>query len=131
MAGRIVSLNFPAPAGESAVTLSVSDPEIAAALQVVDEALVSHGFFRDSNPPEAGVTGFIASYSRRDKDGLIPLGGHPLIWFQHDRLEIAFAEGRVPGGRVSPDTKAAIDMLRTELISRYGSKRVRVERGPG
>jgi len=131
IAGRIVSLNFPSREGESAVTLSVSDPETVGALKVVDEALVSHGFVRDSNPPEMGLQGFIASYSRPDKYGLIPLGDQPLLWFQHDRLDIVFSEGRVPGGHISAPTKATIDMLRTELINHYGSKRVRVEHGPG
>jgi hypothetical protein len=99
-------------------------------IKVVDQALVVHGFVRDSNPPEAGRQGFIASYSRRNKYGLIPLGDNPLIWFQHDRLDIVFSEGRVPGGHISAATKATVDMLRTELINHYGSKRVRVEHGP-
>jgi hypothetical protein len=123
-----VALSFPASASQGTVSVSVSDTDVQEALKVIDSALVSHGFTRDPSPPEAGVQGFIASYARRGKDGLIPLGDNPLVWFHGGRLEVVFAGGRVP---ISASMKTSIDMLRKELSSHYGSERVRVEHGPG
>lgn len=125
---RIVALSFPASLSQGTVTVSVSDTDVQEALKVIDSALISHGFTRDSNAPEAVAQGFIAGYSRRDKDGLIPLGDNPGVWLHDGRLEVVFAGGRVP---ISASMQASVDMLRKELSSHYGSKRVRVEHGPG
>jgi hypothetical protein len=129
MASRIVSLNFPGQVSPSKMSLSVSDSEIKEAARVIDEALVSHGFLRDLNPPEKGMQGFIATYSRFNSKGLIPLGDHPLVWLDDGRLEIVFSEGRIQGGDVSTTTKVTVEMLRTALASHYESKRVTVEHG--
>ncbi len=128
MASRIVSLSFQASVSQSEVSPSVSDLEVKQALKVIDDSLVSHGFVRDLNPPEAHGHGFVASYSKFDDEGLVRL--RPLVWLVGDRLEVVFAEGRVPGGRISTATKATVNMLRTEMRSHYGSRRVTVEHGP-
>ena len=128
MAHRIVSLDFSAPAGQSKVSLSVSAPEITEALKIIDEALVSQGFVRDPNQAEASVRGFIASYSRRNAEGVIPLGDNPSIWLHDDKLEVVFNEGRMPGGQISTVT-TTVNILRTELSNHYGSKRVKIKHG--
>jgi hypothetical protein len=128
-ANRIVSVNFPSQVSPSKVSPSVSDSEIKEAATVIDEALVSNGFVRDSNPPEKGMQGFIATYSRFNSEGLIRLSDNPLVWLHDGRLEVVFSEGRIRGGDVSATTKATIEILRTALATHYGSKRVKVGHG--
>ena len=124
---RTVSLNFPTLPGESRVTLSAKGNEVQEALAVINDALISNGFIRNTNPPEANVQGFLASYSRRNGEGLVRLCDAPLVWLKADRLEVVFAEGRVSAGQVSAAAKRNADFLGTVLSSRYGKKRVKVQ----
>jgi hypothetical protein len=130
MASRVVSLSLPAATSGSVVSVPVTSTELQAALKTINDALVSQGFVRDASPDEAGVEGFVASYSRRDAQGYVPLGGHPLIWFKSGQLDIVFADGRVASGRVTAATRQAADSLAAELRSHYGKERVKVGRGP-
>ena len=124
----MVSVDFPTTPGKGKASISSSDTEVQEGLQIIDAALVSHGFVRDTNPSGASVPGFIASYSRRNSEGLIALGDCPVVWFRGNRLEVTFSEGRAPNYVA---TNAMVGVLRERLSSHYGSKRVTVERDPG
>ena len=128
MRGHVVSVTFPAAVGQGKASISPSDPEVEAVLRTIDEALVSRGFVRDVSPAEASVQGFIASYSRRNSEGLIELGDCPIVWLRGDRLEITFSEGRAPNYVAKNPT---VDALKKILSRHYGSKRVTVKRVPG
>ena len=123
--GRIVSLIFPPSMSDSTLALTTSDAQIHEALQIIDDTLVSDGFVRDSQPPDAGAPGFVASYSKFDSEGRVRR--RPLVWLQGGRLLVALGEGRVPGP-VGADIRNTVNQLETELIKHYGKKRVRVER---
>jgi hypothetical protein len=128
MASRMVSVSLPAASNGSTVTLTVESNEVQEALKAINDALVPQGFVRDASPDEPSVEGFLASYSRRDAEGYVRW--HPLIWFKSGRLDIVFAEGRIPGGRVSASTRQTADCLAAELRIHYGRERVKVGRGP-
>jgi hypothetical protein len=128
MASKTVSLAL--PASQANVTVSVDAPEVGEALALINNALVSKGFLQDTNPPEKAVQGFLASYSRPDGEGLIPLWDHPLVWFHDGRVDVVFAEGRHTSGYASSATRATVEFLRAELSNRYGRKRVTIKHGP-
>ncbi len=122
---RIVSLDLSHPHSAKAVALSVKDNEVREAVQVVGDTLVADGFVRDSNPPEASIQGFVTSYSKFDAEGRVTR--RPLVWFENNRLQVVFVEGRA-GVRADPEETKLIHEIQQQLIDRYGKESVRVER---
>src|SRR5208337_1785259 len=128
MVSRTVSLGFPVPTNQTKVNLSVSDAKIQEAFKLIDTSLTSKGFVRDKNPANSTVQGFLASYSRVADGGLRRRDEMPDVYFRGNRLEVTFLGGRNPSGHLSPSTQELVDSLRTELISRYGTERVKTEK---
>lgn len=58
---RTVAVNFPAPAGQKPVLLTVEDAPVQGALRVIDTALTSQGFHRDTNAPAETQPDFVVS----------------------------------------------------------------------
>jgi hypothetical protein len=123
---RTVALNFPAPAGQSKVSLSVSDTQVQEALRVIDIVLTADGLTRDTKPPAANDGGLIASYARDNGTGLRSVPD-PNVYLKGDRLEIIFFQFWNHSGHISEFTKKSCNSLRKELSSRYGSDRVKIE----
>ena len=121
---RIVAVDYPAPTGQAGGSISSHDPTVIESCKIIDEVLLAHGFVRDVNPPESAVDGFVASYSKRDAAGLVPISDHPIVWFKDNQLEVIFNEGRASGGHVGAYAKGTVDLLQAELKNRYGSKMI-------
>ncbi len=127
---RTVALKLPPSSAQTSITLSAQGTEVQEALSVINNALMSKGFLRVTNPPEAAIPGFLAGYSTRSTNGLVPLGA-PIVWLKDDRLEVVFGEGRRGvSGPLSAETRQTADFLKQELIAHYGKKRVSVHHGP-
>ncbi|EEF63317.1 hypothetical protein Cflav_PD5952 [Pedosphaera parvula Ellin514] len=124
---QMVSLNFPVPEGQTKASFSVNDSEVQEALKLIDSVLVSAGFVRESIPPVANQQDPVATYSKYKGTGPRPVGG-PRVYFRDDRLDVVLVEGGNRNAPVSTATKEICNSLQRELSSRYGAKRVRVER---
>jgi hypothetical protein len=122
---RTLSVSLPAPAGQSRVSLSVKDAEAQDALRLIDRVLVADGFAPDPNRPVANEPGLIASYAKFDGTGLRRVGT-PDVYLRGERLEVVFVELGNRSGHLKATNKI-LNLLRKELINRYGSKSVKVE----
>jgi hypothetical protein len=123
---RTVSLTFPVPAGQSKVSLSVTNGEVQEALKVIDAVLTSAGLTRDPNPPPQNVPGFIASYVRYSGTGPRPPGTS--VYLEDGHLYVAVVEWGNRSGHLTTDGKRICKSLRDELRKRYGAGKVRIER---
>jgi hypothetical protein len=119
---RTVAVNFPAPA-----VLMVNDAQVQSALRVIDTALTSQGFHRDTNAPAQTQPDFVVSYTRYDGTGLRPLNG-PNVYLRTNRLEVVVVEWGNRSGHLTAHGKQVCKSLRDALSKQYGAGKVRIER---
>ncbi len=124
---RTVSLTFPVPAGQSKVSLSVTNSEVQEAVKVIDAVLTSERLRRDPNPPRQNVPGFIASYTTWNGTGPRPPNGSS-VCLQDGTLSVLVLEWANRSGQLSTEGKRLCKSLRAELRKRYGAGKVRIER---
>lgn len=123
--GKIVSLNYPAQAGESKIVLAAEDMQVQEALRVVDSVLIGEGFSPDSKRPTGSEPNLVASYAKFDADGLRAVGT-PDVYLKNNRLEIVISELGNKRGHLSPSSKKICSTLQKELSNRFGAERVRI-----
>ncbi len=122
---RTLSLRLPTSQGNGDTTVSPGDPKIREVLDLVDRTLVSAGLVRDTNQPPSGGLGPNGDYFKYDASHLI--SGGASVYFRNNRLEVIFVENGNRTGRLGADTQKICDQLQSELASRYGPDKVKVE----
>jgi hypothetical protein len=123
---RTVAVNFPAPAGQNTVALSVDDTRVQGALRVIDAVLTSQGFHQGTNAPAQNEQGLVVGYTRYTGQGPTPLDVGPTVYLKTNRLEVVVMEWGNRSGHLSTEGKRLCKSLRDELSKRYG--KVRIER---
>ena len=123
---RTVAVNFPAPAGQNSVVLSVDDTQVQGALRMIDTVLTSQGFHQGTNAPAQSEQGLVASYTRYTGEGLTPLDVGPTVYLKTNRLEVVVMEWGNRSGHLTTEGKRLCKSLRDELSKHYG--KVRIER---
>ena|SRR2546426_1118686 len=124
---RTVALEFPASQSRSKVSVSVQEPELQEALRVVDTMLSSNGFTRAPDKPSDDGQGRIVDYFGHAPESSLPLSNCS-VYLRDGRLEVVVIEPFNRTGHPDSATRRLCHLLRTELRSHYGIKRVSIER---
>jgi len=125
---RTVAVNFPAPAGQNTVALSVDDTQVQDALRVIDTVLSAQGFHQGTNAPTQSEQGLVVGYTRYTGEGPSPLDVGPTVYLKTNRLEVVVMEWGNRSGHLTTEGKRLCKSLRDELSKRYGAGKVRIER---
>lgn len=103
-------------------TVSVVNPEVQAALKIMDGVLLSGGFSPTTNS-NFTVPDSLITYVKSSPDGMLTASG-PSVSLKDDRLVVTIAAR----GDLSTESKRLLKTIETALRKEYGPDRVKLGR---
>ena len=126
---RTVSVTLlPAGGPKEAISLPTRN-EARRVLQITDGVIFSKGFIRETNMAMRGGDGILAAYSKF-VDSDLRLGILPDVYLKDGEAQVVICE---IGNRTTKASKLTRDLcttLQNEFADQYGSKNVRILKGP-